>query len=145
MTHKAKRITNPSGVMSRCRVSRWPGLGTVVSQRPDPLRSPDGRFRAPTATEERFARLAPVQGGATGDLGWLDRALAGARDRAGAVNDPAPPPVPPSPPAPEPAPPPPGPSQPPGKLIPAGPMGTSPSGDLIRQALRGSSRHNPVF
>jgi hypothetical protein len=118
-----------------------------VSQRPDPLRSPDGRFRAPTATEERFARLAPVQGGATGDLGWLNRALAKTRDRAHAVNGSVPEPAPPSPPAPEPAPPPPGLSQPPGKLIPAGPMGGAPSGgDLIRQALRGPSRrHNPLL
>jgi hypothetical protein len=94
----------------------------------DPLRSPDGRFRSPTATE-RFARLAP-RGGATGDLGWLDAALAPARRRAAALDGPVPPPEPgPPTPAPEPA-------RPPGR-IPAGPMGGSrASGDLIRMVLR---------
>src|SRR5262249_51955490 len=98
----------------------------------DPLRSPDGRFRAPTATE-RFARLAPVQGGATGDLDWLDKALAPSRKRARAGNGPA---ADPAPPAPEPGPRPgPAPSVAAGK-IPAGPRGSPPTGDLIRDALR---------
>jgi hypothetical protein len=110
----------------------------------DPLRSADGRFRALTAVE-RFARLAPVQDGAAGDLAWLDAALAPARRRARAVDGPATDPAPPAP-VPEPAPPP-GPSPAPGR-VPAGPMGSSPAGDLdlIRQALRGRlSRHNPLF
>jgi hypothetical protein len=99
----------------------------------DPLRSPDGRFRAPTATE-RFALHAPGPGKVTGDLAWLDRALAPSRRRARAVDGPVPKPDPMAP-APEPAPPP-EPSPPPGR-IPAGPMGGSPpSGDLIRDALR---------
>jgi hypothetical protein len=95
----------------------------------DPRRSPDGRFRSLTATE-RFARLAPVPGGATGDLSWLDKALAPSRKRASAVNGPADPA--PTPPEPEP----PAPSAPSGKMIPAGPRGGAVSGDLIRDALR---------
>jgi hypothetical protein len=95
----------------------------------DPLRSPDGRFRAPTATE-RFAFQAPVREGATGDLDWLDRALAPARRRAAALDGPVPEPGP----SPEPAPPP-EPSQPPGR-IPAGPRGSPPSGDPLRDAIR---------
>jgi hypothetical protein len=106
-----------------------------------PLRSVDGRFRRPTAVE-LFASQAPVQGGATGDLAWLDKALAPARRRARAVDGPLPPPEPATP-ASEPAPPP-GPSPRPGR-IPSGPMGAPPAADLIRQALRGLSRHNPVL
>lgn len=98
----------------------------------DPLRSPDGRFRGPTATEQ-FALLAPVQGGVTGDLDWLDRALVKARERARALDGPVPEPEPPVP-APEPQPGP-GPSASAGK-IPAGPMGSPPTGDPIRDALR---------
>jgi hypothetical protein len=97
----------------------------------DPLRSADGKFRAPTATE-LFARLAPAPGGATGDLDWLDKALAPSRERARAVGGPA---TDPAPPAPAPEPPPPEPSPPPGR-IPAGPRGSLPSGDLIRDAMR---------
>jgi hypothetical protein len=101
----------------------------------DPLRDDAGRFRRPTAVE-LFARQAPVQGGATGDLSWLDRALAPSRRRAHAVHgpatDPAPAPVP--EPQPEPA--------PSGPQIPAGPMGRPPTGDLLRDALRrGRHRH----
>jgi hypothetical protein len=104
----------------------------------DPLRSPDGRFRAPTLTE-RFALQAPVQGGATGDLSWLDAALAPARRRARAVDGPA---VEPAPPAPVPGPQPgPGPSAAAGRMIPAGPhIGSAPSGDLIRAVLRRGTR-----
>jgi hypothetical protein len=98
----------------------------------DPLRAPDGRFRAPTPSE-RFARQAPAGGGATGDLGWLDRALAPARRRARAVNGPAT--ADPAPPAPEPEPPAPGPSAAPGR-IPAGPRGRPPTGDPLRDAIR---------
>jgi hypothetical protein len=89
----------------------------------DRLRSPDGRFRR----------------GATGDLSWLDKALAPARQRARAVDGPA---TDPAPPAPEPEPQPGrGPSAPAGKMIPAGPMGGSPaSGDLIRDTLRRINR-----
>jgi hypothetical protein len=90
----------------------------------DPLRSPDGRFRAPTPTE-LFARLAPVPGGAAGNLDWLDKALAPARRRARAVDGPATDPAPPAP-APEP---------PAGTIIPAGPRGAPASRDLIRDAL----------
>jgi hypothetical protein len=100
----------------------------------DPLRSPDGRFRAPTATE-RFARQAPVQGGATGDLSWLDKALEKSRRRAAALDGPVPALAPPAPvpePQPEPA--------PSGPQIPAGPMGTAPTGDLLRDALRRINR-----
>jgi hypothetical protein len=99
----------------------------------DPLRSPDGRFRAPTATE-RFARLAPAPQPMTGDLAWLDAALAPARQRARALDGPA---TEPAPPAPEPQPQP-GPGRPSGAAgkIPAGPRGAPPTGDLIRDALR---------
>jgi hypothetical protein len=69
----------------------------------------------------------------SGDLGWLDAALAPARERARAVDGPVTDPAPPAPePEPQPAP---GPSGAAGK-IPAGPRGTPPSGDLIRDALR---------
>jgi hypothetical protein len=100
----------------------------------DPLRSPDGRFRAPTATE-RFARQAPAQGGETGDLDWLDRALAKSRRRAAAVYGPA------TDPALSPAAESPEPSSPPqpsaaSAMIPAGPRGGPPTGDPIRDALR---------
>jgi hypothetical protein len=101
----------------------------------DPLRAPDGRFRAPTATE-RFARQAPAPGGATGDLSWLDRALAPARQRARAVDGPVTDLAPPAPvPEPQPGP---GPS---GPQIPAGPMGSPPTGDLIRDTIRRYHRH----
>jgi hypothetical protein len=95
----------------------------------DPLRGADGRFRRPTATEQ-FARQAPVQGGAAGDLSWLDKALAPARQRARALDGPATDPAP--APAPEPQP---GPA-PSGPQIPAGPMGTAPTGDPLRDAIR---------
>ena len=94
----------------------------------DFLRSPDGRFRGPTPTA-RFALQAPARGEATGDLDWLDRALAGARKRARAVNGPASEPEPPTPASPEPSP-------PAGKMIPAGPHGSPPSGDPLRDAIR---------
>jgi hypothetical protein len=70
----------------------------------------------------------------TGDLGWLDRALAPSRQRARAVDSPVPEPAPPTPPEPEP---PAGPSPPPGKMVPAGPMSGSPAsgGDFIRAVL----------
>jgi hypothetical protein len=97
----------------------------------DPLRGADGRFREPTATE-RFARLAPVHGGATGDLDWLDRALAPARRRAAAVDGPVPDPEPPTP---EPAPPP-EPSHPAGTIVPAGPQGRPRTADPVRDAIR---------
>jgi hypothetical protein len=75
-------------------------------------------------------------------LAWLDRGLEQARRRAVAVNGPVPPPEPgPSPPAPEPEPPAPEPSPQAGKMIPAGPMGGPPSGDLIRYALRRMTGH----
>jgi hypothetical protein len=80
----------------------------------DRLRSPDGRFRR----------------GATGDLAWLDRALAPARRRAHALDGPATDPAP--APAPEPSPEP----APSGPQIPAGPMGSPPTGDLIRDTIR---------
>ena len=96
----------------------------------DFLRSPDGRFRGPTPTE-RFALQAPARGEATGDLDWLDRALAPARRRAAALDGPVPEPGP----SPEPAPPP-EPSPPAGKMIPAGPHGSPPSGDPLRDAIR---------
>jgi hypothetical protein len=78
------------------------------------VRGPDGRFRR----------------GATGDLAWLDKALAPARRRAHALNGPVSDPAPPAPvpePQPEPA--------PSGPQIPSGPMGTAPTGDVIRDTL----------
>jgi hypothetical protein len=95
----------------------------------DPLRSPDGRFRRPTAVEALFARQAP-QGGATGDLDWLDKALAASRRRAHAAHGPATDPAPAPEPEPQPEP------APSGPQIPAGPMGSPPTGDLLRDALR---------
>jgi hypothetical protein len=73
----------------------------------------------------------------TGDLGWVDKALAKSRERARAWSGPVPEPAPPEPAPPEPAPPEPapGPSGAAGK-IPAGPMGAPPAADLIRQAVR---------
>jgi hypothetical protein len=89
----------------------------------DQLRSPDGRFRR----------------GAAGDLSWLDNALTKARQRARAVDGPVPPPEPTTP-ASEPAPPP-EPSQPAGRMIAAGPRGSLPTGDPIRDAIRRYQRH----
>jgi hypothetical protein len=98
----------------------------------DFLRSADGRFRAPTPTE-RFALLAPVQDGATGDLRGAPMSDDPLRDALTRQDDAAPP-------APEPEPQPgPGPSVAAGK-IPAGPRGSPPTGDLIRDTLRRMSR-----
>jgi hypothetical protein len=80
----------------------------------DRLRGPDGRFRL----------------GATGDLSWLDAALAPARARARALDGPATDPTPAPVPEPQPEP------APSGPQIPAGPRGTAPTGDLIRDTLR---------
>jgi hypothetical protein len=76
------------------------------------VRGPDGRYRR----------------GATGDLAWLDKALAPARQRAHALDGPVTDPAPVPEPQPEPA--------PSGPQIPAGPHGSPPTGDLIRDTLR---------